>query len=61
MKREGIEFHKAVENAEVGGRAPAILARAETQTCDKKWTSARFEVLTAVLIKIQVLWDITPC
>lgn len=41
--------------------APAILARAETQTCVKKSTIARFEILTAVLIEIQVFWDIMPC
>ena len=29
--------------------APAILARAETQTCDKKSTSARFEILKCSL------------
>jgi hypothetical protein len=41
--------------------APAILARVETQTCDKKSTVARFEILTAVLIEIQVFWNIMPC
>jgi hypothetical protein len=40
--------------------APAILARAETQICDKS-TIARFEILTAVLIEVQVFWDIMPC
>jgi len=41
--------------------APAILARAETQTCDKKSTIARFWILTAVLIEIQMFWVIMPC
>ena len=27
----------------------------------RKWNRARFDVLTAVLIKIAVFWDVTPC
>jgi len=60
MRRDSIEFHKVVEMQTVA-EAPAILARAETQTCDKKSTVARFEIVTAVLIEIQVFWDIMPC
>jgi hypothetical protein len=28
---------------------------------DKKSTIATFEILTAVLMEIQVFWDIMPC